>query len=250
MTVSSDDLTLTIGELASMVGVSTDIIRAWERRYAALSPGRTAARHRRYTMEDVETLRRVRHNVSARGLSLKLAVAEAHGLSLDDAGGEAEPTAIAIEAPHTPDGAPWRAVVDLLPSVVCVLDERGGIVDANMAFARVAGVLRPRLRGMRFLDLVESGDRAKAARFYRPRPQQRRGWELNLRTPMLSGLFTFDTYVLPTMTSAHIVLIGRDLSSSGMELWPQPPAPGDPSPAADGDHGRGAPGTRSPRSRV
>ncbi len=38
---------------------------------------------------------------------------------------------------------------------------------------------------------------------------------------MLSGLFTFDVYVLPTMTSAFIVLIGRDLSSSGMELWPQ-----------------------------
>ena len=38
---------------------------------------------------------------------------------------------------------------------------------------------------------------------------------------MLSGLFSFDIYVLPTMTSAFVVLIGRDLSSSGMELWPQ-----------------------------
>jgi DNA-binding transcriptional MerR regulator len=221
-----DDLTLTIGELASMVGVSTDIVRAWERRHAALSPVRTASHHRRYTMEDVETLRRVRHNVSARGLSLKLAVAEAHGLPVEDTAAEPQPENIAVDAPHNTDGAPWRAVVDLLPSAVCVLDHRGDIVDANMAFARVAGVLRPRLRGMRFLDLVEPGDRAKAARLYRPQPQQRRGWELNLRTPMLSGLFSFDTYVLPTMTAAFIVLIGRDLSSSGMELWPQPSGDG------------------------
>jgi PAS domain-containing protein len=219
--MAADDLALTIGELAAMVGVSTDIIRAWERRHAALSPGRTAARHRRYTMEDVETLRRVRHNVAARGLSLKLAVAEAQGMVVEEAGVQATEAPAPPDAPHRDDVAPWRAVADLLASVVCILNDRGTIVDANMAFARVAGVLRPRLRGMRFLDLVEPGDRAKAARVYRPRPQRRRGWELNLRTPMLAGLFTFDTYVLPTMSGAFVVLIGADLSASGMALWPQ-----------------------------
>ena len=219
--MAAEELRLTIGELAAMVGVSTDIIRAWERRHAALSPGRTPARHRRYTMEDVETLRRVRYNVSARGLSLKLAVAEAQGMMPEE--GALRPTDAPVhpEAPHSDDVAPWRAVADLLSSLVCILDERGIIVDANMAFARVAGVLRPRLRGMRLLDLVEPGDRAKAARVYRPRPQRRRGWELNLRTPMLSGLFTFDIYVFPTMSSAFVVLIGSDLSASGMALWPQ-----------------------------
>ena len=95
-----------------------------------------------------------------------------------------------------------------MSGLVCIISERGEIVDANMAFARVAGVLRPRLRGMRFVDLVDPGDRAKAARLYKPRPQRRRAWELNLRTPMLSGLFSFDVHVLPTMTSAFIVLIG------------------------------------------
>lgn len=220
--MAADDLALTIGELAAMVGVSTDIVRAWERRHAVLSPRRTTAGHRRYTMDDVQTLRRVRHNVSARGLSLKLAVAEARGVSLDDAAvSQPDATPHLLDAAPAADGdAPWRSVADLLASQVCVIEERGVIVDANMAFARVAGVLRPRLRGMRLLDLIEPGDRAKAARLYRPRPQRRRGWELNLRTPMLSGLFTFDSYVLPTMTSSFIVLIGRDLSSSGMELWP------------------------------
>ena len=126
-----------------------------------------------------------------------------------------------LETPQLAEIAPWRAVADLLSSLVCIIDERGVIIDANMAFARAAGVLRPRLRGMRFLDLVHPGDRAKAARVYRPRPQRHRGWEINLRTPALSGLFTFDTYVVPTMRTAFVVLIGRDLSSSGMQLWPE-----------------------------
>lgn len=214
------DPALTIGELAAMVGVSTDTIRAWERRHDVLSPERTPARHRRYCLEDVETLRRVRHNVSVRGLSLKLAVAEAHGLVLDEAPSAAEQD-IPADAPVGLDDAPWRAVGDLLPNILCILDQHGDILDANMAFARMAGVLRPHLRGMRFLGLVEPADRAKAARLYRPRPERRRAWELNLRTPRLSGLFTFDSYVVPTMTSAFIVLVGRDLSGSGTELWPQ-----------------------------
>ena len=218
--MAADDLSLTIGELAAMVGMSTDTIRAWERRHGVLSPGRTPTRHRRYGMEDVETLRRVRHNVSARGLSLKLAVAEAQGLPIEDAPDGAERDVV-IDVHAAAEQAPWRAVSDLLPSVICILDERGDIIDANMAFARMAGALRLHLRGMRFLDLVDPGDRAKAARLYRPRPQRRRGWELNVRTPMLSGIFTFDSYVLLTMTTSFIVLIGRDLSAAGLELWPQ-----------------------------
>jgi PAS domain-containing protein len=216
------DPSLTIGELAAMVGVSTDTIRAWERRHGVLTPGRTAAGQRRYTMADVDTLRRVRTNVSARGLSLKLAVAEANGLVLGELDGALQPPQVDGETPSAALAAPWRAVADLLPSVVCILDEQGQIIDVNMAFARAAGVLRPNLRGTRLLDLIEPGDRSKAARLYRNRPQRRRGWELNLRTPMLSALFSFDSYVLPTMTSSLIVLIGQQLSSAGMELWPPP----------------------------
>ncbi len=215
-----DTLSLTIGELASMVGISTDTIRAWERRHALLSPHRTVTGHRRYGMEDVETLRRVRQNVAARGLSLKLAIAEAQGLLVESAVSVPEPSVVDVASGRSE--APWRAVADLLPNVVCIVDATGEIIDTNMAFARMAGVLRLELRGMRFLDLVEPANRAKAVRLYKPEPQRRRGWELNLRTRTVSGLFAFDSYVMPTMTSAFIVLIGRDLSSSGLELWPQP----------------------------
>lgn len=218
--LDAQEISLTIGELAAMVGVSTDTIRAWERRHRVLSPERTVTRHRRYGMDDVETLRRVRHNVGVRGLSLKLAIAEARGDLVVGTAPIVEPP-LAESGSGDGDQAPWRAVADLLPNVVCILDSAGRIVDTNMAFALLAGVLRMQLRGMRILDLVEPADRAKAARLYRPRPQRHRGWELNLRTCMFSGLFTFDLYVVTTMTGAWIVLIGRDLSSSGLELWPQ-----------------------------
>ena len=217
--MSSGDLVLTIGELAAMVGVSTDTIRAWERRHRVLAPRRTPTRHRRYGMEDVEILRRVRHNVAVGGLSLKLAVAEANGVVVDQPADTSDHF-VPADLSRGDEETRWRAVADLLPSVLCILDTRGDIIDTNMAFARMAGVLRPRLRRMRFLDLVEPADRAKAARIYRPRPQRRRGWELNLRTAMLSGIFAFDSHVVPTATSAFIVLIGRDLAGAGSELWP------------------------------
>lgn len=228
--MAADELSLTIGELAAMVGVSADTIRAWERRHDALTPARTRSGHRRYGMDDVETLRRVRHNVSSRGLSLKVAVAEAHGRVAEQAFTPVEPDS-PVEAVGGGNEAPWRAVADLLPNLLCILDQDGTIIDVNMAFARMAAVLRPRLRGMPFLGFVEPADRAKAVRLYRPRPQRRRGWELNLRSASLSGLFTLDSYVVPTTTSVFLVIIGDDLSSSGLELGPQPaatPGMGDP----------------------
>ena len=43
------DATLRIGELARRSGVSTDLLRAWERRYGLLEPTRTAAGYRLYS---------------------------------------------------------------------------------------------------------------------------------------------------------------------------------------------------------
>jgi DNA-binding transcriptional MerR regulator/methylmalonyl-CoA mutase cobalamin-binding subunit len=46
-----------IGTLARLTGVTTHAIRIWERRYAALSPSRTAGGARLYTDADVQRLR-------------------------------------------------------------------------------------------------------------------------------------------------------------------------------------------------
>lgn len=47
-----------IAETAKLVGISAATIRSWER-IGLVRPGRTATGHRRFTLEDVETLRRI-----------------------------------------------------------------------------------------------------------------------------------------------------------------------------------------------
>ncbi len=49
-----------IGTLARLTGVTTHAIRIWERRYAALSPGRTPGGARLYTDADVQRLRAIK----------------------------------------------------------------------------------------------------------------------------------------------------------------------------------------------
>jgi DNA-binding transcriptional MerR regulator len=50
-----------IGELSRRTGVSTDVIRAWERRYGLLRPARSTGNYRLYSAEDVARLRLMRH---------------------------------------------------------------------------------------------------------------------------------------------------------------------------------------------
>lgn len=183
--------TFSIGEAAAMVGLSTHTIRAWERRYAAINPMRAGNRHRRYRLEDIETLKRIKDVAGARGLSLRLAVKQAAGELPDLDGGAAETRGDAPQ-PEPEDGGPWRAMADLDPRLMVLLDRQGRVLDCNIAFARLAGELRFQLRGRRLADLVDAFDRAKAVAIYRGAPRQRLGWELNLRTPVEVGLFSFD----------------------------------------------------------
>ena len=210
----------TIAEVASMVGLTPYTIRAWEKRYGALKPRRTSADHRRYTMEDVELLRRVKQGVSLKGLSLKLAVMRAQGEILEPEIEGVKSASVPRVMDDQPDEqAPWRAMADLSPLLMTVLTTEGRIVDANIAFARAAGVVRGSLRGARLVDFVDPHDRAKAVKAYRPPLQQRRGWELNLRTKMVSGMYSFDCWPLRRGELWLLGLIGRDLSASGMDMW-------------------------------
>ena len=210
----------TIAEVASMVGLTPYTIRAWEKRHGALKPRRTSTDHRRYTMEEVELLRRIKQGVSLKGLSLKLAVLRAHGDLLEPEIESIKSESAAADIEAQPDEqAPWRAMADLSPLIMVVLTPEGRIVDANIAFARAAGVVRGSLRSARFADFVDPHDRAKAVKVYRPPLQQRRGWELNLRTKMVSGMYSFDCWPLRRGALWLLGMIGRDLSASGMEMW-------------------------------
>lgn len=59
-----------IGVVARRTGLKPDLIRAWERRYGAVAPGRTDTRRRFYSDEDIERLLLLRRVVSTgRGIS-------------------------------------------------------------------------------------------------------------------------------------------------------------------------------------
>ena len=53
-------MTYRIKSVAALTGLTTSTLRAWERRYGLLSPGRTAGGYRLYTEDDVARLARVK----------------------------------------------------------------------------------------------------------------------------------------------------------------------------------------------
>jgi DNA-binding transcriptional MerR regulator len=70
---------LRIGELSRRSGVSPELLRAWEIRYALLSPRRTKGGFRLYNRHDERRVRRMRQF-----LSVGIAAAEAARLTLDE----------------------------------------------------------------------------------------------------------------------------------------------------------------------
>ena len=74
-----------IGELSRRTGISTDVIRAWERRYGLLSPARSQGNYRLYSPADLTRLRLMKHYTDqhirpARAAEL---VRNAHSAALD-----------------------------------------------------------------------------------------------------------------------------------------------------------------------
>jgi DNA-binding transcriptional MerR regulator/methylmalonyl-CoA mutase cobalamin-binding subunit len=85
-----------IGVVARRTGLKPDLIRAWERRYGAVAPGRTQTRRRFYSDEDIERLLLLRRVVSSgRGIS------QVAGLSNPELAAliETEPAAAAYARP-------------------------------------------------------------------------------------------------------------------------------------------------------
>jgi DNA-binding transcriptional MerR regulator len=94
---------LRIGELSRRVGVSPELLRAWERRYGLLEPARTHGGLRLYSAEDVRRVRAMQAYLQS-GLS----AAEAARLARSSEGAAAEPT----EQPALQDMSELRAALD------------------------------------------------------------------------------------------------------------------------------------------
>jgi MerR family transcriptional regulator, light-induced transcriptional regulator len=109
--VVSSPEALRIGEFARRVGVSTAVLRAWERRYGLLRPVRSPGGYRLYSSEDAGRVARMR-----RGLDQGLSAAEAARAAVVDARPSAglleDATARLLTAIHEYDEATVQAVLD------------------------------------------------------------------------------------------------------------------------------------------
>jgi DNA-binding transcriptional MerR regulator len=83
MSAGDDRAFLRIGELARRLGVSQDVLRAWERRYGLLEPVRSSGGFRLYTAADEQRVRRMQSHL-ARGLA---AAEAAHAALAEDGDG-------------------------------------------------------------------------------------------------------------------------------------------------------------------
>lgn len=94
--IQDDEIGVRIGELSRRVGVSPDVLRAWERRYGVLSPRRSTAGQRLYTSADEERVRRMQESIT-RGYSPRVAARLAIGEG-DGAGVAGGFTAVGLPA--------------------------------------------------------------------------------------------------------------------------------------------------------
>lgn len=63
--MTNTDTRFPIGYVSRMTGLTTHVIRAWEKRYAAVSPFRSSGNRRLYTREDIRRLNLLKNAVSA-----------------------------------------------------------------------------------------------------------------------------------------------------------------------------------------
>jgi PAS domain-containing protein len=156
----SDQVLFSIGEVASIVGLSPHTIRAWERRHGLLRPQRTSSGQRRYTTDDMALLLQVKHATARHGVSLKVAARSAQG-ELSVPAVELPPPSTAgavIGREPVPDrgarGSIWRAGADLMAEMMVILDIDGSVSAANQAASEVFGVPPDQIVGRQFADLL------------------------------------------------------------------------------------------------
>ncbi|MDX1511658.1 MAG: MerR family transcriptional regulator [Nitriliruptorales bacterium] len=92
-----DNGRLRIGEFSERVGVTPDLLRAWERRYGLLQPERSSGGFRLYTREDIERVERMRELLDG-GLS----AAEAARQAIEEQQSPAQPIGVPAR-PADPD---------------------------------------------------------------------------------------------------------------------------------------------------
>jgi DNA-binding transcriptional MerR regulator len=203
------DATLRIGELARRTGVSAELLRAWERRYALLEPSRTPGGYRLYSAGDEARVRSMQAHL-ARGLSAAEAARLARDApaALSENGGAADLAGALWFALDAFDDAGAQAALDRLVATFSIetvaatailpylraLGDRWRDGDASVAQEHFAtGILRARLLGLargwdrgggpRALLACPSGERHDLGLIIFGLALRERGWRLTFLGP-------------------------------------------------------------------
>jgi DNA-binding transcriptional MerR regulator len=123
---------LRIGEFSRRVGVSAELLRAWERRYGLLRPVRSAGGFRLYTVEDAERVARMRQGIG-RGLSAAQAAEAAIGPGAPSEGFAEGAAARLLEAIDSYDEARVQAVLDEALEALGLEAMIGGVIMPTLA---------------------------------------------------------------------------------------------------------------------
>ena len=228
--------TYSIGEAAAILRISPPTLRVWERRYHVLEPGRTHSNHRRYTIDDLQLLARLKLAAIGAGGSVKRA---ATNEKLSREGREPMPPGEGQSADVAAVDQPvWRFIADQLGDLILILDEHGHTVDANLATAQAVGIERRRLLNRPFSTLVDDPDRALAAEIAATPPLARRSWLVRMKAAGSVIVICFDCRPVRYEGARLLMLIGRFWCSSveGRESTrsPEPRGYGSTPPAPDG----------------
>jgi DNA-binding transcriptional MerR regulator len=140
-TTAERDRNLRIGELSRRTGVSSELLRAWERRYNLFEPARTPAGYRLYGDEDVRRAERMRFHLDS-GLS----AAEAAMVTGSDFSG--------VLQHEPPEASVPQQYGDELERALDRLDDRAAHAALDWLFSRFAtetvlrDVVLPYMRGL------------------------------------------------------------------------------------------------------
>jgi DNA-binding transcriptional MerR regulator len=199
-----------IGEAAAIVGVSTHVIRSWERRLSLELNHRTRSNQRRYWMEDVRRFVAIKRLHESSGLPLVESAAQAQKLAED------HPKAESLGNQATKIDTFWAGLVDVLPDILLVIDHSGRIVASN----KVARAKLNIMHGRSFIRLAPKEWR----RTYRALHLTTRGHPHSIVLAMRgrNGTVFMDARVVPLGHSPRgsAVLIGSRLRGQAMSDKP------------------------------
>jgi len=123
-----DPAVLRIGELARRVGVSQDLLRAWERRYGLLKPARSPGGFRLYSNADEQRVRRMQAH-----LALGLAAAQAARAALDEETEHSAPRSHQRQPQNPPRPTPRRTPTHRLPGTIAAFAEVAQVAQEDLS---------------------------------------------------------------------------------------------------------------------